>query len=430
MTPYEIMLSESQERMLLVVEQGPRARGRAVFEKWDLHAVQIGDGHRGRSAAHLRARQLVADVPNARADRRGAGLSPADAASPAWQTPVQQLRSRDRSAPPRLGRRTRSTRCSPRPSIASKRWAYRQYDHTVGTNTIAQPGASARRRAGQGHRARARGVGRLQRPLLLSRSVSRRDAGGGRIGAQRGVRRRRADRRDQQPELRQPRAAGDHVAARARPFAASATPAARSTFRSPAATSASTTRPRARRSIRRRCSASSGCIEDATAARCTRPFKAAGAHGACCSGIIEASSAAASTWRRLHGIVAGHAAGAGSRRASGRCSELVVRAIREGLVESAHDCAEGGLAVTLAECCFDTAASAWPWTCPRSAMPPGPIQRRCDAVRRVGLARRRVGRAGAARRACSTAARRCGRAGGDDRRDRRRSHPALGEWAA
>ena len=48
MTPYEIMLSESQERMLLVVKRGREARGRAIFDKWDLDAARIGDRHRRR----------------------------------------------------------------------------------------------------------------------------------------------------------------------------------------------------------------------------------------------------------------------------------------------------------------------------------------------------------------------------------------------
>ena len=115
----------------------------------------------------------------------------------------------------------------------------------VRTNTINLPGLGRRRRAHQGHRSRAGDVGRRQRPLLLSRSVSRRDARGRRGGAQRRLRRRAPARRDQLPELRQPRAAGDHVAVREGGRRASAPRAARSTCRSPAATSASTTRPTA-----------------------------------------------------------------------------------------------------------------------------------------------------------------------------------------
>ena len=69
-----------------------------------------------------------------------------------------------------------------------------------------------RGRAGQGHGARAGDVGRRQRPVLLPRSASGRAAGRGRGRTQRRLRRRRCHRRDQLPEFRQSRAAGDHVA--------------------------------------------------------------------------------------------------------------------------------------------------------------------------------------------------------------------------
>ena len=51
MTPYEIMLSESQERMLLVVKKGREAEVERIFDKWDLHAVRIGRGHDRRTDA-------------------------------------------------------------------------------------------------------------------------------------------------------------------------------------------------------------------------------------------------------------------------------------------------------------------------------------------------------------------------------------------
>ena len=151
-----------------------------------------------------------------------------------------------RLAPPARQRGAASTLLAS-PTIASKRWVYRQYDHMV-PHQHARPARSGRRRrAHQGHRPRAGDVGGRQRPVLLSRPVSRRDARRGRGGAQRGVRRRPADRRDQLPQLRQSGAAGDHVAVRRRRSKASARRAARSTSRSPAATSASTTRPTAAR---------------------------------------------------------------------------------------------------------------------------------------------------------------------------------------
>ena len=64
MTPYEIMLSESQERMLVVVEKGREAEIEAIFDKWDLHAEQHRRGHRhGERVRVYWHGELVADVP-------------------------------------------------------------------------------------------------------------------------------------------------------------------------------------------------------------------------------------------------------------------------------------------------------------------------------------------------------------------------------
>ena len=85
MTPYEIMLSESQERMLLVVERGREHEVEAVFEKWDLHAVKVGEVTEGtRLKIHERG-TLVADVPNrALTDEAPVYQRPMEV--PLWQT--------------------------------------------------------------------------------------------------------------------------------------------------------------------------------------------------------------------------------------------------------------------------------------------------------------------------------------------------------
>ena len=85
MTPYEIMLSESQERMLLVVKKGREAEVEAIFEKWDLHAVHIGEvterrpdareGSRRRSSPRSRTRALADEAPRLRPADGAAGLS-------------------------------------------------------------------------------------------------------------------------------------------------------------------------------------------------------------------------------------------------------------------------------------------------------------------------------------------------------------------
>ena len=87
MTPYETLLSESQERMLLVVKQGREAEVERVFERWDLHAVEDRHGDRRRPGARPRARRGRRRDSRAGADRRGAALPPADAAArPTWTT--------------------------------------------------------------------------------------------------------------------------------------------------------------------------------------------------------------------------------------------------------------------------------------------------------------------------------------------------------
>jgi phosphoribosylformylglycinamidine synthase len=130
MTPYEIMLSESQERMLLVAAKGREEEVFRVFRKWGLEAVEIGtvtgDGK-------LRVRhhgEVVAEIPN----RELADEAP--------------LYSRPYTAPPRGGLipdypSTKLQRTLPAmlaaPDICSKRWIWEQYDHQVRTNTVAGP---------------------------------------------------------------------------------------------------------------------------------------------------------------------------------------------------------------------------------------------------------------------------------------------------
>ena len=214
MTPYEIMLSESQERMLLVVKKGREAEVERIFEKWDLHAVRIGEVTTdGRMRVKNRG-EVVAEIPNgALTDEAPVYRRPM--AEPAYLEEAQQLSlgvARQRPASPSVVLK----RLLASPAIASKRWVYRQYDHMVRDEHAGAAGHGRRRRPGQGNDARAGALGRLQRAVRLSRSVRRGAARGGRSVAQRRLCRRAADRRDQLPELRQPAAARDHVAVRAR----------------------------------------------------------------------------------------------------------------------------------------------------------------------------------------------------------------------
>ncbi|HEX4346417.1 MAG TPA: phosphoribosylformylglycinamidine synthase subunit PurL [Vicinamibacterales bacterium] len=145
MTPYEIMLSESQERMLLVVKTGREAEVERIFEKWDLHAVHIG---RVTDDGMLRVRNkgvVVAEIPNrALTDEAPVYRRPME--RPAYLAEAQRL---DVNAVAASGYGACASNSDAMlallssPTVASKQWAYRQYDHMVQTNTVNLPGMGA-----------------------------------------------------------------------------------------------------------------------------------------------------------------------------------------------------------------------------------------------------------------------------------------------
>ena len=140
MTPYEIMLSESQERMLLVVKKGREAEVERIFEKWDLHAVRIGEvtpDNRMRVKDHG---VVVAEIPN-RALTDEAPVYRRPTAEPAYLAEARALNLAELGTPGAA--RDVFTRLLASPTIASKRWVYTQYDHMVRTNTLVLPGMGA-----------------------------------------------------------------------------------------------------------------------------------------------------------------------------------------------------------------------------------------------------------------------------------------------
>ena len=146
MTPYEIMLSESQERMLLVVKRGREADVERIFDKWDLHAVRIGEV---TSDGMLRVKErggAVAEIPN-RALTDEAPVYRRPMSEPEYLRDVQRLdldalpRERAKAVPRDQNAALLALLASP--TIASKKWVYRQYDHMVRTNTINMPGQGA-----------------------------------------------------------------------------------------------------------------------------------------------------------------------------------------------------------------------------------------------------------------------------------------------
>jgi phosphoribosylformylglycinamidine synthase len=138
MTPYEVMLSESQERMLLVAAKGREAEVRAVFEKWDLHAEAIGVVTAEPRLRVYDAGVLAADVPNA------ALTDEAPVYDRPWVEPTNPAADEDVLAlPPPADLNDALLRLLASPTIASKRWVFRQYDSTVRTNTLVGPGSDA-----------------------------------------------------------------------------------------------------------------------------------------------------------------------------------------------------------------------------------------------------------------------------------------------
>lgn len=142
MTPYEILLSESQERMLVVAHKGHEDRVRAILEKWDLQAEVIGEVIAEPVYRVVEGDHVVAEFPGTRLVTDCPMYHPPARES----TAIAALRSRDvHSIPERPEERDPAwtlERLLASPTIASKRWVYRQYDSTVRTNTVLGPGAA------------------------------------------------------------------------------------------------------------------------------------------------------------------------------------------------------------------------------------------------------------------------------------------------
>ena len=140
MTAYEIMLSESQERMLLVAKRGRETEVERIFEKWDLHAVKIGEV---TADGMLRVKErgtVVAEIPN-RALTDEAPVYHRPFSEPEYLREVQGLQLEALGSLPSPAHAMAALLGSP--TIASKKWVYRQYDHMVRTNTINFPGLGA-----------------------------------------------------------------------------------------------------------------------------------------------------------------------------------------------------------------------------------------------------------------------------------------------
>jgi phosphoribosylformylglycinamidine synthase len=347
MTAYETMLSESQERMLLIVKRGREAEVERIFEKWDLHAVRIGEV---TDDDRLRVRDngvLVADVPN---------RSLTDDA-PLYRRPMREPAGRDELH--RIPREALGALLPPdevflhllgSPTVASKRWIYEQYDHMVRTNTIAPAGAGAAVVRIKGTaRALAMSLDGNGRYCLLDpRSGARLAvaeaarnvacAGAVPIGATNCLNFGNPER----PEIMWQFA--EAVAGIGEACRALGTPITGGNVSLYNETDGQPILPTPVIGV-------VGVIEDAAAVR-TRMFPAAGVE-IVLFGETLGELGGSEYLKTMHRLVRGVPPALDLERERA-LHELLAALIGAGRLASAHDCADGGLAVTLAECCFES----------------------------------------------------------------------------
>jgi phosphoribosylformylglycinamidine synthase II len=347
MTPYEIMLSESQERMLLVVKKGREAEVERIFDKWDLHAVHIGDV---TDDGFLRVKSngaTVAEIPN-RALTDEAPLYRRPVERPGYLDAAQRLDLDALGAPSLPSANAALLALLASPSIASKRWAFTQYDHMVQTNTVNLPGFGA-------------GVVRIkgtERALAMSLD------GNGRYGyldPKRGA------------ILAVAEAARNVACAGAKPLAATNC----LNFGNPERPAIMWQLAEAIAGIGEACRALDvpitggnvslynetdgraiyptpiigvvGLLEDVDRSL-TRRFQESG-DIVILLGEGRGELGGSDYLNLAHGLVQG-APPAIDLRSERALQDLIVALASDRLIRSAHDCADGGLAVTLAECCF------------------------------------------------------------------------------
>ncbi|SEP01911.1 phosphoribosylformylglycinamidine synthase subunit PurL [Paenibacillus sp. OV219] len=140
MTPYEMMLSESQERMLFVVEPQHEAQAQEIFDRWSIICVKVGkvtdDGrlrlfHQGEEVANMPVKALVDECP----------MYDKPSAEPAYYAANGAI---DTAAYPEVTDLTGALKqVLGSPTVASKEWIYNQYDYMVRTSTAVQPGSDA-----------------------------------------------------------------------------------------------------------------------------------------------------------------------------------------------------------------------------------------------------------------------------------------------
>ena len=140
MIPYEILLSESQERMLVIVKKGKEKEVGDIFEKWDLHAVKIGEVTKGDKYRVMDSGKMAAEIP-AKALADDGPVYTREEEKPAYLEDAQKLDLTAIHEPKDFNAVLK--RLLSHPSIASKAWVWQQYDHMVRTDTVFYPGHDA-----------------------------------------------------------------------------------------------------------------------------------------------------------------------------------------------------------------------------------------------------------------------------------------------
>ncbi len=347
MTPYEIMLSESQERMLLVAKKGREAEVERIFEKWDLHAVRIGEVTADGLLRVRNGGDVVAEIP-ARALAEEAPRYNRATSEPSYLRDAQRLDLESLGAPP--APRDAFRRLLASPAIASKRWVYRQYDHMVRTNTLVLPGMGAGVVRVKGtNRAIAMSVDCNGRFVYLdpfvgaqlavaeaSRNVA--CAGAQPIGATNNLNFGNPEK----PEIMwQFARAVEGMGAACRALEIPITGGNVSLYNE---TDGRAVLPTPVVGV-------VGVIDHADAVL-ARAFRAAG-DAVILLGDSRAELGGSEYLYAVHGVTRG-CPPALDLAAEAALQRLLVHCAAARVIRSAHDCAEGGLAVTLAECCFDT----------------------------------------------------------------------------
>jgi phosphoribosylformylglycinamidine synthase len=135
MTPYEMMLSESQERMLMVLKPGREDFAEAIFRKWELDFAVIGEVVPGGNLTLMFHGEKVGEIP----------LAPLADAAPKYDRPWVPTPKRDAltNVPATTDVAADLLKLMACPDLASKRWIWEQYDHMVGADTVQRPGGDA-----------------------------------------------------------------------------------------------------------------------------------------------------------------------------------------------------------------------------------------------------------------------------------------------